>query len=1395
MLESFGVNIASTLFLDAVNTLRDPQTHALKGAFAYALDESLKRYEQNYNEADTKLVEESIRAIANDSQVRYILLDFALGYEQTVDWRPLEQICETHSGDFTKLKPFFLLFFEELQREVRVIAEDTDSPLFEIANLYSNERIERKVEETGSKIDETRDEVRQLRETIEATQNTTQQLQKLQMLLSDEATQRLASIRDDWNKGYLEDVQTALREFRHDDRRWQSIDSSAQAQWLRTEATFLLELRGEVITAKQLLIDAQQLAPSPQDDDYIRAHIALVEGRPVVALELLRELTGEQALRLKAIALIQLQRYQEAHQVLYSISSPININVYYTQATLALIEKDLNGAITAIERAVKIAPHSHDMQFWLGQLKYFLVLSPALQPRTFESLPDPITPIFYRTAAPKYRTQLENAARIFQDLAEHARPNMRPAAQAWYLVCLTNLTNQTEQAVQYCQRLLDESPIYEVALAWGVARDLPADYESAVKQLEQTITDGRGDHARVIALGSYYLHTEKYTQAVELFLAWKELFQDDKLEFWHEWMTRLQLAMKNFSHVEEHLKYIADEAQRLQFQVAFLIGSQDEKSLETLTQSDFSQHPLLLFSLCDYMARKNNWEWVSRYAETLVEKINTPLAFDLAIQSTFRMSQIERCLRLIRQISEHFSPDPLPWIYQNVNVKCLNEAGEYKQGYLEAKTLYSTAPNAETFVNTVAIYHQIGDLEGIAVLARDLLDKVEIDVGNTLRVVEFTSITNIGLAQELWRKVLKRDLPDEAVLFALDLANTLGTKSETQFLFERMNEMAKVPNSGIQMVSIKKAGQEIRKQVDFVREINEEYERGEIPIHMAVQQTGSSLGWYYHERLDLVEEQNVLSSQSALMVRHGGRPVFFELQHHDLKGKLSLDITAILLAEHFKILQLIESNYAPIRIPHNLVVTLVEILLQYHRKDREHIRACEEIIRLVERNKISLVDLPPVDNAHTSLVELVSQEWAQGYQWVESSDACFVNYLPILKMGDETELLELPNEISERLIDLRTIVDALYVNHHRINKREYEETIQSLGTIGQANTSKTLQEGATVLFHANTIESLAAANVLGIAAETFKIYVTDRQLKSAKAVVNGDTETHRIVAWFARLIYRVFRQITVGNYQALPLYNKNLADQEDAEALFPTYSFVTLITHCNREGDVIVIDDRFSNSVWAVDKRLILTSLDLARGLALENILTADEYYHFLTRLRRANIRYLPYTADEIVFHLVRSFDVNSLSVKSTPPLETMHRYIAACLTQTNALQLIQGEEILNSRSERGFLEITVVHLLNSIRDIWHQSGNISRSSVLSSWILDNIYIPHRNLFIEHGVLLLKNEEPETYTELFEIGRGLNSRTNWAGYSKQERFRIWLWYWIIGRSTAQDYDASQGAVQ
>lgn len=212
----------------------------------------------------------------------------------------------------------------------------------------------------------------------------------------------------------------------------------------------------------------------------------------------------------------------------------------------------------------------------------------------------------------------------------------------------------------------------------------------------------------------------------------------------------------------------------------------------------------------------------------------------------------------------------------------------------------------------------------------------------------------------------------------------------------------------------------------------------------------------------------------------------------------------------------------------------------------------------------------------------------------------------------------------------------------------------------------------------------------------------------------------------------------------------------------------------------------------------IIGVLEILQALRVNNDLGESEYYSKILHLRAGNVRYVPITSEEIVYHLRQARSNNDGRIQETEDMAILRRYVASCLLDTHRLRLPPLSE--NSPSPDGEMMFVLEcfrETLDSIVAIW-ADGEIGRegSESYSDWILSNLYtgmfgVRHLLPNIDpdsDGLDLISNDISQLYLRGIQLWR-VGTDHNYQSSRRQHYFE-----WLESRITEQRFRANPGLI-
>lgn len=330
-------------------------------------------------------------------------------------------------------------------------------------------------------------------------------------------------------------------------------------------------------------------------------------------------------------------------------------------------------------------------------------------------------------------------------------------------------------------------------------------------------------------------------------------------------------------------------------------------------------------------------------------------------------------------------------------------------------------------------------------------------------------------------------------------------------------------------------------------------------------------------------------------------------------------------------------------------------------------------------------------------------------------------------MNNEGELypIALSDSAKAHIINCRSLVEALKRNN-LLGEEQYQEVLQDLGNQAYLDPFAPIpQLNTPVVFINSTISSLTKTKVFSKICQHFQVFIEHNYLKQ----IQLELETHEkqcleLDQWLSRLMERVRDGLEQGIYEIVTLPDDENEQEVKQEDNLDLLTVADLLTFTANPNDVIWIDDRCINKFPHRQGSPIITILEVLDALLAGEQLSLDDYYEKISVLRKANVRYIPITGQEII-HFLKQAQVIDGEVKETEELSVIRRYLASCLLDNHRLQILPAtpENFYNFQNEFNFILTCFRATEDAIVTGW-QEKDLSEDYAVAyaNWIVTNLY-------------------------------------------------------------------------
>ena len=1248
----------------------------------------------------------------------------------------------------------------------------------------------------------------------------TSKLESISSDLSNEISVKLEEIRKLEYKGLVRSAQAKVEELRNSGN-WNIFTPTLQAEILRTLAGYAITLDDDSAIASNLLQAAAQLNPEA-DLTFIQTLIYSRTHGIRASLEEFPHATSINLVNLKLALLLEINQAEEAIETFLAIPENIKPNpeTYRLYALALLIEGNVLEAQQQVHEAVSASPEWETVREVKALVDYHSALSSAALQRGKFPLPEPVDVAFIKHDSESL-IRLRKARDVFAKLASESERSegLRQYWRVWQLACLANAPDQQDEANEFCKILLEENPANTKAIIWATARNYEIDVDVSQRALIESLKvfgDGRKAIERITVLLCLYLNSDNSQAALDLLNKTREQFeQHSVLNYWSFWYVHTLIKHKRLEEAFQEIEKVSNPQMYILLKTAALreiaTESGDWQAVIEYLENCYeeTQDGRFLYECCHLKAGLHDWSYVADRTEELLREIGTPTALYLAADCSHRANRPAQCVKILSENQKLFQNGILPENLRHLKVWCLAKVGATTVAAAEAESLAKDYPTANNLATLLAIQVRHGDSYAMVITARQLLNHGNAPQVNLLQAARLVQPENPSLARQLWQKATESLVNPEILGDVIDIGYKLALDAQNPDFrrFLHQAQLLAIEGQGpFKAVSLKKAISIQRSWIEHANELSSKYDRGELPIHLYAMAGRFPFVNLYRNLLQKNASAPNPHRQASLPIRHGSRsvqshPLSEEFRSSCSRWRLHLDLSAFFLADFLGILDLLEEHYKPLRVSAAFQPALVRQLqmLQLHQPSRLEIY--QETIDLLNKN--ALKELPRQLDISTSfnydLAEKMGQRWSALLEKAKAEGGYLVDFLPIeaWSSDEELQIVALSPEEQERVIDCRTLLEAIKHNGV-VTEDQYQSALMGLGIYGGTQPSDSLpQLDVPIYLMSGTASVLAEAKILSTICQYFQVGVDYIFLDEARLAINANEEQSKLMSELAALIGRVRDGIESRTYETISLTDSSLDRDLDPEKvddvhLLPVLDLLRFEPHSDKRIDVIWIDDRSLNRYSHRDGIQVITITEVLDALLAIGALSQDAYYGKLLQLRKANVRYIPISSEEIIYWLKLAPIVDG-SIRETEGLGILRQYIASCLLDTHKLQLLAfSDKPPNPQDEVVFLLSCLHATQDAILAGWLDSSVSNEDAIAyANWVLLNLYtgtFGTRHLTpanaLDNGTGLIGFDISGLYIRGIQLWQGRNGNLDRESNTRQDYF-TWLdWQLTKGRFKA-----------
>ena len=1030
------------------------------------------------------------------------------------------------------------------------------------------------------------------------------QIAELRTLLSGETEQRVARALDDLRAGDVGAVERTIADLRAEPL-WSQLEAGAQARVLRFAASAALN-RDDLAGASGLSTQADAL--QPPDEPRIAARIAFQQQGAKAGLATLGIPTTRDGRQLQVALLLTVGDLDQADAVLAVLDQeepdPETLRLH---AWVLLMRDRRKEALALVEQLERDAGH------WIATvrtgaiIRYANALSPMLAPEWFLNA-SPVDLDLVRVDD-EGRAILARATTDLQALVDRT-PDIED--RRWLLAALANQGDRRADAEAWARQLIADDPSDPTAIAWSLARRFDVDLSAsrrcyadkyasgATEQIDVRIhallLAAEGDHAR--SRSELRAHFEKQTGHARVEA--------------ETWIARLTAEIGDETVTTEvpATDHLVDDIQRARASGDWTTVG---RSFDEIASGAKPQPQTL--SIAQLLAAEAQWEILAPHRDAILA-FSTAEAVRIV---AYLIASTDTDDALVAFISERrgvFPNNELPPDVRRLVVDRQRRSGDLVSALAAARALSAASGKPVDRHLEAQLRATIGDTAGAAEIVRDLLRGADLAPDAALRWGETLRANDMPLARDLWRYAVKTDADRQLAVSAYFLGFSLGLEGEAGPLFSEVARAAADGAPGVWSLDVSELPNFLSAQMESGDANRALYLDGRVPAHLYAEQENQNL-----DDLILGHGPDVGPLRIRLL-RNGARPRHVQIGLAWSQWRLHMDISAILIAAEFDLLDLVEAHPNPVTISSSVPVALLDM--------QRRVTATQPA-RLEELRQM----LPLLGDG------LAERRKRAGERTVG------------LTLPDRDEQFDFtPDRLLEAAFRAGAIDEAaLLVARARVTPTQ-DQAVEAEAAL--------LAMGDSLWFAGAAAEQLFGTGALPALCLAFDIGLEPAVAVSIRSYVETEGRKAERAAWLDTLRERIRVGIEAGRYQLIKRHPEREADVADMQSqnTATTCLIDTLIAE-EVTGAVSWFEDRNLTGYPTNRSHAIVELVDILDALAAEGVLTEAEVRARFSRYLGTGGGLVQIEPDDVIPAVLAAPIVGGV-LRETPALIAIRRNRAA---------------------------------------------------------------------------------------------------------------------------------------
>ena len=1118
-----------------------------------------------------------------------------------------------------------------------------------------------------------------------------------------------------FKRGQGKEAYQKLLQLKEDKIKWAQIPNPTKAKVIRLECRLLLSLdpsNSDLI--KSLSNEANQLAGNNYDLCLEAIIAGQIENDRAIALEILSQPKTPEETTLKAAFYIEEGLYGDAKEILLHLEDLNNSEKVRLEAYLSLIEKDFDSGLQKISSASSEITELPGIRGVKAKLLYYSAYSPGVLIAPAVSYPMPIHRSLLLSNQ-KATEALAQSEEIFEKLYREYDGESKLEYALWYFATICLKKSAVQQAEVIAKELLPLLFANSVFISWLMSRQLSPIIKDATVLLDKKIEDGVADIYVVTCRLLIHSAKNEFHLASKLLKSSSSVFGANDVEKIEYWKTEVDiLKAKTVTALKKIAKRDLQSTLKIQLVEKWFKISPADADIHTYYSNapDIKMYPSFLLFAAEISHKQEKWQFiVDNYKDLLKSFPNQP-TLELVIDACFKAGRFDLVIRILKENDDIPSHNLM-----KLRAHAEKMVGNYAEAikFSEENLKLEMSEGALLYLANILISK--GDFSTLKKYVDDCKGKILISVENKVVLANFLAVDFPESSRSLIEEILTQNIQDELVPTVLTLAFEFGLDLRAKHLMKRMYKISARNGALVKTMDTQQLTKIFTDRNDSFQRNFKLFQNVEIPIHLFAAVQRFPIANYINLNLKANEQQSSFFKKTPIYTRYAGRPFSFP---PDLKlESVCLDITSLLFLNYFGLLSSVEMAFKRIDLPHSTLLILTDNRRKLLPAQKSRIESKQKILEFCETG--SLKKFKKISSTHKLSLKQ-QQELGADFSFYIDFAKERSGHLVVFNPSEAAALIQNSENLpatSGLIIGIGDIVQTILAETS-LSTIEKQQILEKIGRFANERVGVVPARSSSIIFNGNTAEILQNCGLLNKVVNYFDCWISEEEINSIYNEMRIFNNSKDLSSSLQMLTSHLSQKIDQEKYRILPPGLRKSDPNWHLEDDFLS----SLLNVSKDQTELVISDDRFLNSFLKASDVEIFSILELAGILRNAEIISDDEFFDIILKLRKANVRFIPPMQEEILNHLPENIQDGE-----TANLKTLRQYLFSCFRDKEILSSNQGNRPPSfTYGELAFYINSLNAINSSIFEIWKSKMNIEEKAARSELIISTLFIDNASM-------------------------------------------------------------------